>query len=400
MVSDVGQPQGHHGLELGRIWGQFRDPDMERGFREARRDADVRRLSIGLVFGGLTFPLFGLTRVISSGVGDGGWALLASEFGMLFLTLLVVVQIRREPAGPRNTLWVTLAELAATSIVVVLAIGSPGHLYTHNLEFVGLMLGMLIFIPNRVPCSLAVVVIGGIAYAIAGTTTPVGAQRLGLEDVMTIAVILAVGLWTTVLLERSRREEYGSFVAERRSRQRLEAEMDQREALQEELEWMASHDALTDLYNRRAFLEQADRVLAGARRREQPVSVLLLDADEFKSINDMFGHHTGDEAIRAIGRQAKLCLRADDVIGRVGGEEFAVVMPATNLALAEQVASRLREQIGAVVIEHPDGGVSFTVSIGITECRIWNETIQDALQRADAAMYEAKLAGRNRVIGV
>jgi len=189
-------------------------------------------------------------------------------------------------------------------------------------------------------------------------------------------------------------------VAERRSRQRLEAEMDQREALQEELEWMASHDALTDLYNRRAFLEQADRVLAGARRREQPVSVLLLDADEFKSINDMFGHHTGDEAIRAIGRQAKLCLRADDVIGRVGGEEFAVVMPATNLALAEQVASRLREQIGAVVIEHPDGGVSFTVSIGITECRIWNETIQDALQRADAAMYEAKLAGRNRVIGV
>ena len=157
----------------------------------------------------------------------------------------------------------------------------------------------------------------------------------------------------------------------------------------------AMTDLLTGLFNRRAFLEAANLLIEQRRRKQQPVSVLLFDLDKFKSINDRFGHAVGDEALKVFAATASANMRATDVIGRLGGEEFAAILPGT-VAEAGIVADRMRvafEAAGVVIAGHEMGA---TVSIGIATA-IPPVQIDPLLARADAALYRAKHNGRNRI---
>jgi diguanylate cyclase (GGDEF)-like protein len=159
----------------------------------------------------------------------------------------------------------------------------------------------------------------------------------------------------------------------------------------------AMTDLLTGLFNRRAFLEAANRLIEQRGRRALPVSVLLFDLDKFKSINDRFGHAVGDDALKVFAATASANMRATDVIGRLGGEEFAAIIPGTA-ADARLVAERLRaafESAGVVISSHPIGA---TVSVGVATA-IAPVQIDPLLARADAALYRAKHNGRNRVEG-
>jgi diguanylate cyclase (GGDEF)-like protein len=157
----------------------------------------------------------------------------------------------------------------------------------------------------------------------------------------------------------------------------------------------AMTDLLTGLFNRRAFLEAADRLIAQRARRSQPVSVLVFDLDKFKSINDGFGHAVGDEALRVFATAASANMRATDVIGRIGGEEFVAIIPG-NAADAAIVANRVRVAFQAVGIEISGQQVGATVSVGVASALAPVE-LDDMLARADAALYRAKNNGRNRV---
>jgi len=159
---------------------------------------------------------------------------------------------------------------------------------------------------------------------------------------------------------------------------------------------LATEDGLTHLFNRRHFLESAERHLSQARRYRHPVSVMMLDLDHFKQINDYYGHAVGDEVLKAFARICQRCLRASDIIGRMGGEEFAAMLPGSSLAVVQQIAERLRQQVEDETLT--DGGlkVSFRVSIGIA---VWKEgeSMEDLLVRADKGLYLAKRQGRNRI---
>jgi len=154
-------------------------------------------------------------------------------------------------------------------------------------------------------------------------------------------------------------------------------------------------DHLTGLLNRRAFLDSALRLCARHGNRRQPVTILMLDLDHFKSINDRFGHAVGDEVLRTFANVARSSLRSDDIIGRLGGEEFAVIVPEP-MELAARIGERLRaafQQAGIAIAGHPIGA---TVSIGAA---VSYEPVTDIgmlLGRADAALYRAKHEGRNR----
>jgi len=387
-------------MKIGLFSGEFADPANESSFRKDHLHGDARRLVATLAFGGLLYPVFGVSDVVYLGWTRSALVMILLRCIVLVSALMVAVRVHRSPEESYNYSLVTGVEIVAMSVFLMVCIVVPDQLSTHNLQFAILSLAMFIFIPNRVVHATAVVGVASLVYIGLGLSPIRGGPTLGFEEVMTIGVIVAVGAATSATLSRARREEFVAFVEQQRARQALETEIEQRALLQNELEYLANHDALTDLLNRRSFFEESEREFSKGRRTGHPVSVLVIDADEFKRINDLFGHHTGDEAIKIIARQAKLSLRSDDVLGRVGGEEFAVVMPGTSLGLAHEVASRLRERIADAVIDHPDGPVRLTVSIGATECKLWEETIQDSLQRADAAMYEAKEAGRNRVVGV
>lgn len=163
-----------------------------------------------------------------------------------------------------------------------------------------------------------------------------------------------------------------------------------------ELKQIAEHDALTGVFNRRAFLTLLDKHAAQQARLHKPLSILLLDLDHFKHINDQAGHKTGDKALRHFIRIAQGCVREGDVLGRIGGEEFAICLPDAGLTEAQNIAQRLRSSLESQAMPHKHSVIRITASIGIA-CKLANETAETALHRADKAMYRAKFNGRNRV---
>ncbi|MBN7795857.1 GGDEF domain-containing protein [Parahaliea mediterranea] len=165
----------------------------------------------------------------------------------------------------------------------------------------------------------------------------------------------------------------------------------------EDLRNQAARDALTEIHNRRYLFERAADIFSLMRRQHTPVSLIMLDVDHFKWINDRLGHATGDQALRAIARSLTQDSRLEDVVARMGGEEFAVLMPNTTLPEAMAKAERLRRGIEAIRIPGAESehiSASFGVVNGEPADRPNLETM---LQRADEAMYRAKAAGRNTI---
>ena len=159
---------------------------------------------------------------------------------------------------------------------------------------------------------------------------------------------------------------------------------------------LAERDPLTCVFNRRSFLTLLDKSLSQAQRMNSSLSMLLVDLDHFKQINDTWGHKIGDEALRHFVSVAQTCVRNEDVLGRIGGEEFAIFLPNTGLEEAVMVANRLRAAVEQQPVKGDAGPIALTASIGVTLCQR-GEAPESAMHRADEAMYQAKKNGRNRV---
>lgn len=172
----------------------------------------------------------------------------------------------------------------------------------------------------------------------------------------------------------------------------------QRKNLERELQRLATTDVLTGMCNRRAFLECAESVYAHSRRSGEPLTLLMLDVDHFKSINDRFGHLEGDRALVAFAQAVKQQLRASDVVGRLGGEEFGVLLPLTTLPEGLEVATRILESVRALRLTDEAGNTyCITASLGLGAFRPSDRSLRDMLDRADQALYHAKHAGRDQV---
>ena len=158
-------------------------------------------------------------------------------------------------------------------------------------------------------------------------------------------------------------------------------------------------DHLTGMGNRRAFFDAAETELRRWRRLPRPLSLLLIDLDHFKQVNDRHGHPVGDAVLRHMARLMGATFRQIDVVARIGGEEFAVLLPAADLASAQRVAERLRCALEAQPAATDAGPVRCTVSIGIATMDEAIPSVDVLLKRADDALYAAKHSGRNRVCG-
>lgn len=165
-----------------------------------------------------------------------------------------------------------------------------------------------------------------------------------------------------------------------------------------ELRLQAATDSLTGAMSRRSFYEQANREVIRANRHGQKLSCALLDIDHFKSINDRYGHGVGDLVLKHAASAWRSTLRRSDYLGRVGGEEFAVVLPETSLRSAFDAASRLRMALEAAPIEVSGEKITVTASIGVAEHMNGEPSVDALLRNADTAMYSAKAGGRNRVV--
>lgn len=178
----------------------------------------------------------------------------------------------------------------------------------------------------------------------------------------------------------------------------IHADITQRKAMEEELRRQAITDALTGLANRRHLLEVGEKELQRRVRSHEPLALLMLDIDHFKHVNDTWGHPAGDEVIRSVAQACNAVVRITDTVGRLGGEEFAVLLPMTNVTAAVEIAERLRQRIAAGQVVWQGQQISFQVSIGVAAATDEQDTIAALIARADAALYLAKQAGRNRVV--
>ena len=211
-------------------------------------------------------------------------------------------------------------------------------------------------------------------------------NRLNALTASVLGLALSVVLWrkhaVTVTLEQEVERQRAALVAR-----------------QEELHFLATRDSLTGLYNRAEFINLANGELTRAARHGFETAIVVIDLDHFKVVNDTLGHPAGDRVLRSVGAVLSAELRASDVIGRLGGEEFIVLLPQTPPALARSVAEKLRARLAESTLDPESPALRITASFGVASAspQDGSADFEAIYQRADAALYRAKGDGRNRV---
>ncbi len=186
----------------------------------------------------------------------------------------------------------------------------------------------------------------------------------------------------------------GSLDTDITERKKMEAALRKSE---KEMRLLAATDPLTGARNRRSFFEIGNSELARSNRYKRSLSLLMMDIDHFKNFNDTYGHATGDVILKNFATECLRTLREQDTLGRLGGEEFGVILPEIDLETAEVIAERLRQNLMDLETVLDGKSLKFTVSIGVGQCNWEDATIDRALNEADNALYRAKQSGRNRV---
>lgn len=171
----------------------------------------------------------------------------------------------------------------------------------------------------------------------------------------------------------------------------------ERREMEAELRTLATTDPLTGAQNRRYFMERAEEEFDRSRRYGHPMSIVAIDIDHFKKINDTYGHPAGDVVLKDIVRISKRLLRTSDIFGRIGGEEFSIMLPQTDISGGWEFTERLRKRVSESVVSTDSGHITYTISAGITMIQMEDNSLESLLKRADSALYSAKGNGRNRV---
>jgi diguanylate cyclase (GGDEF)-like protein len=274
---------------------------------------------------------------------------------------------------------------AIASCAVAYAMAGPLRGASFSALVVILMFGMFQLRP-RVVAQVglyAVVLFGAVMALMAWRRPQVFAPAVELGHFLMLCVLLpvvsALAARLTQMRERSRRQrrELGEAVAR--------------------IQELATRDELTGLINRRHMLELLEQERQRCVRSGRSFCLALIDVDDFKQVNDRWGHATGDEVLRNLAREALAVVRTSDVLARWGGEEFVLLLSDARLPLASGGVERLRLRIEAASLLETDPTLRITVSAGLTE-HIAGEAVSDVLARADRALYQAKAEGRNRIV--
>lgn len=288
------------------------------------------------------------------------WPVVVSP-AVIILALFTVVPWVRDDVGHR----VVAVNIALLLALVLVAVDASRDRRVENLRARRIVL-----------LALLGAVVANITRAVLSANLTPGADFLGRNEAQEVGMFvfcLAPLAWNIGLLLMSR------------------------ERLENELHQIARTDPLTSLYNRAGFAELAQREI-GRRSHAQPTaSVLVMDLDEFKYVNDTFGHIAGDRLLSALAERVKAALRPEDVVARFGGDEFCALLPCTSLAEGQLIAERVRSAVEGLVIEIGDVQISTTISVGVAEVAAGSDDVYRTLAVADDALYRAKRQGPNRV---
>ncbi len=350
----------------------------ERRFQARQSERMLMLLRIGLLAGVAIFPLFAIWEAVIAG-DHLLWASLKLRllFGGLLLGLLPLTRLPGL-AARCEAIFYAACVISGSGVAVITQVVPNGH--THALGALGLTIVVILVVSTTL--RTAVISLG--CFLASANVVLLAHQWPHLIE---INFFLGGAAVTACVL---------AFTLERNARAAFGLELDLEDE-RKQLAHLASTDSLTSIENRRSFLQKGEYLVRSAQRYERPLSILMIDVDRFKEINDACGHHVGDLTLRSLAQAVKKAIRTTDVFGRLGGEEFGVVLPETDALAAARLAERLRKQLEELEIDLSPGSVQFTVSVGVTSISSKKDTLDVLVQRADQALYDAKRGGRNRV---
>jgi diguanylate cyclase (GGDEF)-like protein len=266
-----------------------------------------------------------------------------------------------------------------------------------NLPILAVMiLVFYVFNPLYLSTSLVAGLAASIAYVIVLVVRNPGPVFRLVEIATVLLLMNGLGAFFQFEALQRRRNEFVVLEQEKSLNKQLTQEIDRRRALEEQLRTMAETDPLTGIFNRRYFTGTAEREVKRALRYGQKLSLMILDLDHFKQVNDRFGHARGDEVLQSVVAIIQDGLREVDVLARLGGEEFGVLLPNTELEAAETAAERIRHAVESYEQRLAGSLPTVTVSIGVAELRHEDGGLDTLYKRTDDALYAAKERGRNQ----
>jgi diguanylate cyclase (GGDEF)-like protein len=384
--------------QLTSVTAQFRDAGTERAFRVSILRKVQEDSWLTLIVAAAGMAMFGISDYGFLGLSREFYLLLGIRATLIVTCLVLAVVLRSSEALLTRPWLLSVAPmLIATGSLALVAI-RPHTLSTQLIAVVVIVMAFYLFSPILLWGMIGTSLYLGIGFLL-------GAWQwadLPWETMRAYGLLLimanVVGYVVARRLARMQRQQFELLNEERLSKQRLMEEVGRREALEKRLRIMADTDELTGLANRRSFLERARTGFDAARRRERPFSLCMIDVDNFKAINDGWGHDCGDRVLRDV---AAICLRVfrkGDAVGRFGGEEFVAALPGADIAEARRIAERLRKAIAGLRFGEALAEVRVTVTIGLAEVDALESGLEPALKRADAALYQGKRSGRNIVL--
>ena len=380
----------------GRVLFRFSDPALEAAFRQDYAGKSLRQVRFSLALGCFLYAIFGVLdpRIIPD-AAELAWRLRYS----VVCPYIMVILLLSYRAGFERIMQYTVASvglIAGFGIVAMIADAAPPGCY---LYYAGLLLACT-FINTFMRLRFAAASL--VTWSIVLLYEAVAFDRSPTSILMNNSFFLLatnfVGVSACYFMERHARTEFLQQRIIQEQASQLHDVLQGVECARRQAEDRSRRDALTDLFNRRHFYEILRSELDD-KRHGDPTAVLLVDVDNFKSINDRYGHAAGDQVLNAVAAQMCKILRASDVACRYGGDEFAVLLPGSDHQAALDVGERLRASIAAMSVATAKGDIPVTVSLGVAGVFADEHVDSNALlDRSDQALYAAKGAGRNQVI--
>ena len=377
---------------------EFRDRAMEYRYRVSSRSETVQQLRVSLLVSAVIFALLIVLDYRLVGMNLNFYALVGLRTIAILACLALIVALSRSPKlADRSTLLNIVCFIMVTAMILVIPL-RPVTESSQLTAAVILSFAIYLFFPNRIAWVVALNVYLAVGFLLALIFWSTVSSSMIFGAAMVLLFQNAVGLVILRRLSALQRRQFALLAMERQTNKLMQQEIESRKDLEAQLRQQAQKDHLTGLNNRRWFLELAEQELRHCRRRQEPLSLCMVDLDHFKTVNDRFGHAVGDRVLVQIASLCQEVLRDSDIIGRYGGEEFVLALPGTDANAAFEVAERLRLRIlHFTFLELPEP-LQLSITAGIAEVTAEDEDPGSALERADLALYAGKARGRNTVI--
>jgi diguanylate cyclase (GGDEF)-like protein len=369
---------------------------MERDFQSHVQPVVIQQLRWALIVWAALLLLFAVPDYIAMGPVRSFYYLLAYRIIIVAALAVLIFSITPDTRIFQISYFVAVVVVAGFTGFMLFFIYRPDIVNMIIIVIMIQLISLLIFVPIRFMVALCCAMYG--VFITLVTRFVLGTSPANLVALLVLLMLpVVIGAGTTMRLGFAQRREFAHLTETKRINRELAEEMQKRVALEEKLKELASTDPLTGLYNRRQYEMLFQHEIGRSRRRDSPLSVGILDLDNFKLVNDTHGHTAGDAVLRCVADVCRRNLRAIDIVGRLGGEEFIILMPECDIDQANILGNRLLKMIESAVVDANTASIRITATIGITQLFPDDKGIEVIISRADDALYRGKRAGRNRV---